>query len=127
MTILSIDHAQLGFPAGKHAQVRHFYAELIGLREQEPGDGRALRFRAGSQRIDLVPVHPWRPHADTPHLALQTENLSGLRARLLDAGVALDESRHLPGHRRFYVRDPGGNTLELLERVDVPNGQGRAA
>lgn len=127
MTILSIDHAQLGFPAGKHAQVRHFYAELIGLREQEPGDGRALRFRAGGQRIDLVPVQPWRSHAGTPHLALQAENLSGLRARLLDAGVELDESRPLPGHLRFYVRDPGGNTLELLEPVGAPTGQERAA
>lgn len=127
MTILSIDHAQLGFPVGKHAQVRHFYAELLGLPAQEPGDARTLRFRAGDQRIDLVPVQPWRSHAGVPHLALRTENLSGLRARLLDAGVEIDESRPLPGHVRFYVRDPGGNTLELLETVGAANAQGGAA
>jgi len=122
MSIHSINHAQLGFPAGKHALVRHFYSELVGLPEFGPGDGKTLRFRAGAQRIDLVPVQAWRSPAGVPHLALQVENLPGLRAKLLDAGLALDESRALTGHLRFYVRDPAGNALEFLEPVAGQKG-----
>lgn len=121
MSIHSINHAQLGFPAGKHVRVRHFHGELVGLPETGPGDGKTLRFHAEAQRIDLV-LQAWRSQVGMPHLALQLENLPGLRARLLDAGLALDESRALPGHLHFYVRDPAGNALEFLEPVAGQKG-----
>jgi catechol 2,3-dioxygenase-like lactoylglutathione lyase family enzyme len=124
MSIHAINHVQLGFPAGQHAQLRHFYSGLLGLPEVSAGDGKTLRFQAGSQRIDLVPVHDWRPPQQVPHLALEVRNLPGLRARFNDAGLAVDESRLLPGHLRFYAQDPAGNGLEFLEPVQ---GQGSAA
>lgn len=124
MSVHSINHVQLGFPAGRHAQLRHFYSDLLGLTEVGTGDGKTLRFQAGTQRIDLVPVNDWRPPSQLPHLALEVRNLQGLRAKLSDAGLALDESRILPGHLRFYAQDPAGNGLEFLEPV---GGQGRAA
>lgn len=117
MSIHAINHVQLGFPAGRHAQLRHFYSELLGLSEVGVGDGKTLRFQAGTQRIDLVPVNDWRPPQQLPHLALEVRNLPGLRARLTDAGLAVDESRLLPGHLRFYAQDPAGNGLEFLEPV----------
>jgi catechol 2,3-dioxygenase-like lactoylglutathione lyase family enzyme len=124
MSVHSISHAQFGFPAGRHAQLRHFYAELLGLEELQPGDGKTLRFRAGPHRIDLVPVRDWRPPSQVPHLALQVRNLTGLRSRLLAAGLAVDESRLLSGHLRFYAEDPAGNALEFLEPM---SGQGSGA
>ena len=124
MSVQAINHVQLGFPAGRHAQLRHFYSELLGLSEVVAGDGKTLRFQAGTQRIDLVPVQDWRPPQQQPHLALEVRNLQGLRAKLSDAGLALDESRLLPGHLRFYAQDPAGNGLEFLEPV---GGQGRVA
>jgi catechol 2,3-dioxygenase-like lactoylglutathione lyase family enzyme len=123
MSIHSINHVQLGFPAGRHAQLRHFYTGLLGLREVDTGDGQTLRFQAGAQRIDLVPVQNWRPPSQLPHLALEVRNLQGLRANLADAGLALDESRVLHGHLRFYAQDPAGNGLEFLEPLA---GQGSA-
>ena len=115
MTIHSINHVQLGFPAGKHSLIRHFYANLVGLSEFGQGDGKTLRFNAGRQRVDLVPVDNWQPPTALPHLAFEVANLPGLRARLHDAGLALDESRPLAGHLRLYVKDPAGNALEFLE------------
>lgn len=123
MSVYSINHAQLGFPAGRHAQLRHFYAELLGLKEAGSDDGKTLRFCAGEQRIDLVPVAAWHPPSLVPHLALQVRNLPGLRARLLDAGLALDEPHEVRGHLRLYAQDPAGNALEFLEPVA---GQGSA-
>ena len=117
MNIHAIDHAQLSFPVDKHARVCHFYANLLGLPEYGWGDGKTLRFHAGAQRLDLAPVQAWQPPAVVPHLALKVKNLVGLRAKLLDAGFELNESRPLAGHLRFYVHDPAGNVLEFLETI----------
>jgi catechol 2,3-dioxygenase-like lactoylglutathione lyase family enzyme len=115
MSIHSINHVQLGFPAGQQARVRHFYSDLLGLEEFKAGGGNALRFFAGAQRVDLVPVPDWKGTPAPSHLAFEVQNLPGFRAKLLDAGFELDETRPLPGHLRFYVSDPAGNTLEFLE------------
>lgn len=115
MAIHSIHHVQLGFAAGQQARMRHFYSELLGLKEFKAGGGNTLRFFAGPQRVDLVPVDDWQVAPTPPHLAFEVQNLPGFRARLLDAGFVLDETRPLGGHLRFYVNDPAGNTLEFLE------------
>jgi catechol 2,3-dioxygenase-like lactoylglutathione lyase family enzyme len=115
MSIHSINHVQLGFQAGQQALVRHFYSDLLGLKEFRAGGGHALRFFAGSQRVDLVPVPDWKGTPAPSHLAFEVQNLPGFRAKLLDAGFELDETRPLGGHLRFYVNDPAGNTLEFLE------------
>lgn len=115
MSIHSINHVQLGFPAGQQSIVRHFYTQLLGLKEFRAGTGSTLRFYAGPQRVDLVPVPNWQSQTSPTHLAFEVQNLPGFRARLLEAGFTLDEENPLAGHLRFYVNDPAGNTLEFLE------------
>ena len=116
MPIRSIDHVQLSFPSDKEAELRDFYGSLVGLSDVVCSPGhRPLRFRAGAQRIDLLPTDNWVPAPATAHLAFAVEDLPSLRRKLLAAGFALDESRPLPGHQRFYVHDPAGNTLEFLQ------------
>jgi catechol 2,3-dioxygenase-like lactoylglutathione lyase family enzyme len=118
MSVLSIDHVQLGFAAAQWTVVRHFYTHLLELPEvNESSPGRTLRLRAGQQRVDLVPVDPWQAPPPAGHLALRVRNLAGVRAKLRAGGFALDETRPLPGHLRCYVSDPAGNAIELLEPV----------
>lgn len=114
MSVLAIDHVQLGFATGQESLVRYFYGHLLGLDEVH-GAGNALRFSAGPQRIDLLPIEDWQAGPPPAHVAFTVHNLAGLRAKLKDAGFAPDESRPLPGHLRFYTADPAGNTLEFLE------------
>jgi catechol 2,3-dioxygenase-like lactoylglutathione lyase family enzyme len=124
MSIHSIHHVQLGFPAGQQALVRHFYGELLGLKEFRLGAGNALRCGVEAQRVDLVPVPNWAPAPSPSRLAFEVQNLPGFRAKLLDAGLEIDETRALPGHLRFFVNDPAGNPLEFLE---PDHSQGSAA
>jgi hypothetical protein len=42
--------------------------------------------------------------------------LAALRARLEAAGVATSEAEPIPGVTRFYVHDPFGNRIELMEQ-----------
>mgnify|MGYP001810130742 CR=1 FL=1 len=118
MTIEHIDHVQLPFRGPLQAQLRHFYSRLLGLPEVRLDASATLRFAAGPQRIDLA---PWASDGSTAdgaaagHLALRVRNLPGVRAALLDAGAAIDETHPLPGHWRLFVSDPAGNRIELLE------------
>jgi catechol 2,3-dioxygenase-like lactoylglutathione lyase family enzyme len=115
MTIQSIHHVQLAFPAGAEAPIRRFYASLLGLPEVRLKADSTLRFAAGTQRIDLVPVEQWQPHPPVSHLAFEVQDLPAQRRRLLQADLPLVENRALPGYLRFYVKDPAGNQQEFLE------------
>ncbi|MFN3494290.1 MAG: VOC family protein [Hydrogenophaga sp.] len=115
MPVLGIDHVQLPFSGGLQAQLRHFYTLSLGLKELQGWPGPTLRFALAGQRLDLVPSPDGQALQAPGHVALRVRNLPGLRAALLDAGYAVDETHPLPGHARLYVDDPAGNTLEVLE------------
>ena len=115
MAIHSIHHVQLAFAAGTEGQIRHFYNHLLGLPELAYPVGAGLRFAAGAQRVELLPTERWQVAPVVSHLAFEVSGLPELRARLLDAEVALVENQALPGYLRFYVKDPAGNQLEFLE------------
>jgi len=115
MSILSLNHVQLGYPQALEAPVRRFYGEQLALQPGIGPSGKGSRYRVGAQRIDLVPVEAHALPQSPGHVAFEVLNLPELRHRLLSQGLNLDETRPLPGHRRFYVQDPAGNTLEFLE------------
>lgn len=116
MGVEHIDHVQLAFHGPLQSRLRHFYGQLLGLPEVRLDGTPTLRFAAGPQRIDLAAADATAAPLTAPgHVALRVRNLPGIRATLLDAGLAIDETRPLPGHWRLYVADPAGNTVELLE------------
>ncbi|MES2945001.1 MAG: VOC family protein [Pseudomonadota bacterium] len=115
MNIRAINHVQLAFPARLGAQVLHFYGSLLGLTQLLYPAGPTLRFMVGGQRVDLVPIQNDATSPPAAHLALEVDDLPQLRHRLQRHSLTLDESRPLPGYRRFYVKDPADNWLEFLE------------
>lgn len=116
MTPLRVAHVNLSVDDVERA--RAFYGELLGLAAApRPADaGRAgCWFRLGDVELHLSE----EPDADNArskrHVALEVDALDGWRARFTAARVAIEEGRPIPGMRRFFVRDPAGNRLELYE------------
>ncbi len=72
---------------------------------------------AGARAVARWPGRRLRP-ARKAHPALLVEGLNQLRARLASAGVPIAEAEEIPGVRRFYVADPFGNRIELMEIVE---------
>jgi catechol 2,3-dioxygenase-like lactoylglutathione lyase family enzyme len=118
--VSGLDHVQIMIRAGGEDAVRRFYGELLGMREvPKPaaladrggcwlvGEGVALHF--GVEK----PFRRWR----RAHVALLVDDLAGLRARLEAAGTPTRPGEAI-GVRRFYVKDPFGNRLELVDRRD---------
>jgi catechol 2,3-dioxygenase-like lactoylglutathione lyase family enzyme len=96
---------------------RRFYGELLGLEAApRPADaGRAgCWFRAGGCELH-VSLEAGADNARSKrHVAFEVDDLDSLRARLVAAGVPVEEARPIVGVRRFFARDPAGNRLELF-------------
>jgi catechol 2,3-dioxygenase-like lactoylglutathione lyase family enzyme len=127
--LTGIHHIQLAMPVGEEEAGRRFYGDLLGLTEVPKPSELAPRggiwFRSGDlevhlgvEHMDFRPAnkaHPAFLVANKAHPAFLVDGLDELRERLEDAGYRIDEDVQLEGFRRFHVRDPFGNRLELVE------------
>lgn len=116
--VVGLDHLQLAMPAGREAEARAFYGDLLGLAELKKPPHLQVRggvwFALGSQQLHLGVEKDFRP-AQKAHPAFLVNGLGGLRTRLAQHGYPPYEDEPLAGFNRFYVADPFGNRLELLE------------
>jgi catechol 2,3-dioxygenase-like lactoylglutathione lyase family enzyme len=105
-------------PKGGEEAARRFYGELLMLREipkPEAIRGRGgVWFDAGSLDVH-VSIEEERTGADAyRHFGLECADVGGLRERLESAGVITEDGRPAPW-KRFFVRDPFGNRIEIHE------------
>ena len=119
--LTGIHHIQLAMPVGEEEAGRRFYGELLGLPEVPKPSELAPRggiwFRSGELEVHLgVEREDFTP-ARKAHPAFIVNGLDSLRERLEVAGYRIDEDVQLEGYRRFHVRDPFWNRLELVEPV----------
>jgi catechol 2,3-dioxygenase-like lactoylglutathione lyase family enzyme len=116
--ILGLNHVQIEAPPGCEAAARAFFGNLLGLAEVPKPPNLAGRggvwFACGAQQIHIGVVQDFVPRRKG-HPALQVQGLAAWRARLSSAGVAITEDEPLPGWDRFYIADPWGNRMELME------------
>jgi catechol 2,3-dioxygenase-like lactoylglutathione lyase family enzyme len=116
--IRGLDHVQLAAPRGCEEDARRFFGGLLGLEEIEKPEPLRARggvwFRAGAQQLHIGVAEEFAP-ARKAHPAFAVDDLDALAGRLESAGVAVEWDEALPDVRRFYVHDPWGNRLELLQ------------
>jgi len=118
--VVALDHLQLAMPRGREAEARSFYGGILGLEELTKPANLAVRggvwFTLGSQQLHLGVEQDFRP-ARKAHPALLVRDLAAMRERLAQHGFEPYEDEPLDGYARFYVADPFGNRLELMEPV----------
>jgi catechol 2,3-dioxygenase-like lactoylglutathione lyase family enzyme len=117
--ITDIHHVQLAMPPDEEDAGRAFYGELLGLPEvpkpSELAPRGGLWFRSGTLEVHLGVEREGFTPARKAHPAFLVRGLDALRDRLNGAGYRIDEDVQLEGYRRFHVRDPFGNRIELVE------------
>ncbi len=116
----TIAHVQVAMPAGGEELARWFYGGLLGLAEVAKPENLRGRggvwFATGNIALHLGVDPAFRP-ATKAHVAFGVAGLAALRERLVAAGCAVADDEPLPGVARFFVADPFGNRVELLEPV----------
>jgi len=116
---VAIDHVQLAMPKGREDAARHFYQDLLGMKELTKPSELAKRggcwFESGSVQIHLGVEDDFRS-AKKAHPALRCTHYTELTSRLRQAGIEIIPDNVLPGTTRCYIHDCFGNRIELIER-----------
>jgi catechol 2,3-dioxygenase-like lactoylglutathione lyase family enzyme len=110
-----IHHVAQRIPPNRLDAGQRFY-ELLGfVRQTEPPGiaGRAVWLGLGPTQIHLIPSDDGASE-DSGHVAVVLARYEETVARLRHAGHELQPRRKHWGSPRCYVRDPGGNLVELM-------------
>jgi catechol 2,3-dioxygenase-like lactoylglutathione lyase family enzyme len=116
---MKLEHVQIAAPPGCEGDARHFYGEVLGLKEiPKPAPMQAsggVWFRVGAQELHIGVENDFAPARKAhPGLRVDEPDLDALAERLAAAGAPVDWDERYPGVRRFYTADPFGNRIEIL-------------
>src|SRR5947209_8920193 len=115
LPILQIDHCSMIIT--DVARSRRFYRDLLGLPEiHKPRtfDFSVLWFDLGNQHLHLLLRD--RPDTLSPrHFALRVADARQARDHFHHHGITTHETTPIPGADRFFLADPDGNRLEVIQ------------
>jgi glyoxylase I family protein len=96
---------------------RRFYRDVLGLKEvpkPRTFDFVVLWFDLGNMHVHLL--HKDRPDTLSPrHFALRVKDAGAARAYCAGRGVPTQETTPIPGADRFFIHDPDGNRIEVIQ------------
>ena len=96
---------------------RRFYCDLLGLREiakPRTFDFKVLWFQLGDTQLHLLLKD--KPDTVSPrHFALRVANAAKARAYFREQGLAIQETTLIPSADRFFIHDPDGNRIEIIQ------------
>lgn len=115
---MHFSHINVTLPKGSEDTARSFYGGLLGMAEIPKPEPLRIRggvwFDAGGLDLHLS-VEEQRASEDAyRHFGLECADVDALRSRLEAAGVKTEDGRPA-SWRRFFVRDPFGNRIEIHE------------
>lgn len=94
-----------------------FYTEKLGLKEvRRPSNfvTPVRWFELGEQQLHLIPSDA--PDAVSPrHFALHVDDVQQARVDLGGRGVEVQETVPIAGADRFFIADPDGNNIEVIQ------------
>ncbi|MBI2805623.1 MAG: VOC family protein [Planctomycetes bacterium] len=102
------------------ARSRWFYGEVFGLKEiakPRTFEFVVLWYDLGNQQLHLLLKDA--PDARSPrHFALRVPNAQAARSYFLEQEVPVEETTPIPNCDRFFVYDPDGNRIEIIQWLE---------
>src|SRR5690348_15639204 len=117
----AVHHVNVTVPRSLEAEAKHFYGIVMGMTEvpkPESSRGRGgAWYQLGPVQLHLS-LEDGLSEISKRHVCYTINNLDDAEQRFREAGVEIiPDDLPTPGWRRFYVRDPGGNRLEIAQAV----------
>lgn len=109
---------------------RRFYRDILGLKEiAKPRTFNfvALWFEFGNQQLHLLQKE--KPDSRSPrHFALRVKDVPAARSYFRERDVPIEETTLIPYCDRFFVYDPDGNRIEIIQWLEAydPKASGAA-
>ena len=118
--VTALHHVNVTVSAELEEATRHFYGVVLGLKQvPKPAAARQTGawYQIGDNQLHLSVEDEQQMPLSSRHVCFNVSDLAKTEARFRDAGVEIiPDPRPIPGTERFYVRDPGGNQLEIVQQ-----------
>ncbi|MCA1578704.1 MAG: VOC family protein [Acidobacteria bacterium] len=119
--VLALHHVNITVPPDAEAEAKNFYGNVLGLEQLSKPSGTrpsGAWYQIGASQLHLSVEREGRRALSTGHVCFTVSDLSAAENRFREAGVEIiPDPRPIEGTSRFYVRDPGGNMLEIVQCV----------
>ena len=121
--IIAIDHVNVIVPRSLEDAAKHFYGLVLGLEEipkpvESRGRGGAWYELHGAQLHLSVKAEETDGQVRKGHVCYTVADVAFAEERLRAAGIEIiSDDQPIAGKPRFYVRDPGGNLIEIAQGV----------
>jgi catechol 2,3-dioxygenase-like lactoylglutathione lyase family enzyme len=127
ISITSLQHVNIRVPPGVEAAAKTFYGTLLGLLEVPKPEDAQVRggawYQLGNVQLHLSRDGSVVNEGSKRHICFHVANLEQAKDHLAKGGVEiLPDDEPMAGMPRFYIRDPGGNLIEVAE---AGNGDGK--
>ena len=122
LEIIEINHVQITVPRAAEEASKHFYKDILGLEEISkpvgPRGPSGAWYRQGTVEVHLsVEADVSDNQRSKRHICYLVIDLAAAEQHLRGAGIdIISDQQPVPGWLRFYVRDPGGNRIEIAQR-----------
>jgi catechol 2,3-dioxygenase-like lactoylglutathione lyase family enzyme len=117
--VTQLHHVNVTVAAELEAATKEFYGSVLGLQQvPKPAASRqsGAWYQVGATQLHLSVEDEVGSSLSSRHVCFAVDDLVATEERFRDAGVEIiPDPRPVPGLRRFYVRDPGGNQLEIVQ------------
>jgi|SRR5215831_6946459 len=114
-----LHHVNVTVPPQLEEATKHFYASVVGLKQvPKPAAARQVGawYQIGDNQLHLSIENEPHGRLSSRHVCFHVNDLAAAEEKFRNAGVEIIRDAHpVPGTERFYVRDPGGNQLEIVQ------------
>ena len=116
--ITRVNHVNVTVPAAREADARHFYGLVLGLQQipKPPGPRQNIGawYELGETQLHLSIEDGVHNDKSDAHVCYQVADIAAAEHEFRKAGIdVIADPRPTGGQSRFFVRDPGGNLIEI--------------
>lgn len=121
--VTQLHHVNVTVPPELEGVTKEFYGAVLGLKQvPKPAAARqsGAWYQIGDNQLHLSVEDEPLSSLSSRHICFAVSDLAAAEKNFRDANVEIiPDARPVPGTQRFYVRDPGGNQLEIVLQVSV--------
>ena len=119
--IIKVNHVNVTVPAVLETAAKHFYRGVLGLEEIPKPLGTRQDMGAWYQlcemQLHLSVEEEVQNELSDAHVCYQVSDIAAANLEFRNAGVdIIPDPRPVAGQLRFFVRDPGGNMVEVTQK-----------
>ena len=121
--IIGISHVNVTVPAALETSAKHFYQGVLGLAQIPKPEGTRQNlgawYQLGGMQLHLSVEDDVKNEVSDRHVCYQVADIAIASLEFRSAGVEIiADGRPVRGQSRFFVRDPGGNLIEITQKTD---------